>query len=61
MLLSVEWVLAVQRHPDWEISRIIGHSRAGERGTSRVLKTSRVIPGRPIRAGPGTHEHRPRY
>jgi hypothetical protein len=33
MLLSVEWVLAVQRHPDWEISRIIGHSRAGERGT----------------------------
>jgi hypothetical protein len=26
---------------------------------NRVLKNSRVIPGRPIRAGPGTHEHRP--
>ncbi len=29
-----------------------------EAALSRMLKNSRVIPGRPVRAGPGTHEHR---
>ena len=26
---------------------------------SKMLKNSNVIPGRPVRVGPGTHEHRP--